>query len=107
MVERRILDFKDSDDRIERAAIADVAKFNVLDVIGGRTLRLGHRGDVGQGHVEKFSKRVDETTDQPWARDTVDLRMLARDPFVFDCTKVLARRQTGGAPFRNTTFEKS
>src|SRR5262245_27786205 len=105
MVERRILDFKDPDDGIERTAIADMAKFSVLDVISGGALRLGDRSDVGHRNVEKLSKRVDEATDQPWASDAVDLRMLARDPFVLDCTQLLSRRQTGLLPSRNATFE--
>src|SRR5262245_32753634 len=104
MVERRVLDLKDSDDRVEGATIADVTEFRVLDVIGGRALRLGNGDDIGRRHVDELGKRIDEATDQPWARDAVDLGMFARDPFVFDGAEVLARRQAGCSPSRDAAL---
>src|SRR5258705_8832947 len=98
MVERRIVDFKDSDDGVEGATIAHMTKFRIFGVVGRRALRLGNSDDLSHGNIEELGQWIDKAADQPWARDAVDLGMLAGDPLVFDRAKVLARRQPGCSP---------
>ena len=46
---------------------------------GANALRLAQ--DLVGGHVEELGLAIDEPLHQPWARDTVDLGVLARHPF--------------------------
>src|SRR5262245_18058230 len=97
-IQRRILDVENAHDRIERAAIADVSKLDALDVVGNGASLLGNGQDVVWGDIDEFPERIDEATDQPWARDAVDLGMLSGDPLVQGPAEVAAGRQAPLVP---------
>src|SRR4051812_43071311 len=80
--ESRIMYVVGAHDRIERAELADVAKCYSRDVIGCASDILRDLCDVLYRYVDEFRLRIDEAADQPWTGDAVDLRVLARDPFV-------------------------
>src|SRR3954454_2756538 len=82
MVERRIMEIIGPHDRIKTAAIAVVPESDALNVVRSRARVLRDSADFAGRHVNIFGERIDETADQPWTGDAVDLGMLARDPFV-------------------------
>ena len=73
---QRVLDH----DRLEAAAPVDVAELDVLDVVGCGALSRRDGHDLIRGHVQEFSVLVDESLDEPWACDAIDIGVLARDP---------------------------
>src|SRR5262249_32518886 len=90
---------------IEGAALADVAELRVLDVVRRAVDVLGDLADLIRRHVDELGARVDEAADQPGTRDAIDLRMLARDPFVFHRAALSPRRQARVFPAGNAAFE--
>src|SRR3954463_15511597 len=81
MVESRILDAVDAQDGVERAALAFVREFHPVDVVGRSARLFGDVEHVLGQDVNELRLRIDETPDQPWTGDAVDLRPFARYPF--------------------------
>src|SRR3978361_140963 len=81
MVESRILDAVDAQDGVERAALAFVREFDPVDVVGRPPGLFGDLEHVLGRDVNELRLRIDETPDQPWTGDAVDLRVLPRHPF--------------------------
>ena len=81
MVESRILDAVDAQDGVERASLAFVREFDPVDVVGRSARLFGDLEHVLGRNVNELRLRIDETPDQPWTGDAVDLRVLARHPF--------------------------
>src|SRR5262245_10085579 len=104
MIERLIVDVVDANDGIEGTLVANVAKLHVLDVVGRSVDVFGDLADIIWRNVDEFGVRIDETADQPRTRDAIDLRMFARDPFVFHGATLPPRRQTRLFPAGNSTL---
>src|SRR3954447_4319955 len=81
MVESRILDAVDAKDGVERAALAFVGEFDPVNVVGRSARLFGDVEHVLGWDVNELRLRIDETPDQPWTGDAVDLRPFARHPF--------------------------
>ena len=81
MVESRILDAVDTQDGVERAALAFVGEFDPVDVVGRSARVFGDVEHVLGRDVNELRLWIDETSDQPWTGDAVDLRVLPRTQF--------------------------
>ena len=104
-IERRIVDVVGAHDGVERAALADVAELDALDVIGSAADVGGDLGDVVRRHVDELRAGIDEAADEPRTGDAVDLRVLAGDPLVLGCIALAACRQALLFPAGNAAFE--
>src|SRR6266566_1894709 len=105
VVESRVLDVVDAQDRIERTALALVRELDAIDIVGNPASLFGDGENLFRRDVNEFRPRVDETVDQPGARDTIDLRVLARHPLVGCRNSVTARRQGLVIPAANAAFK--
>src|SRR5271156_59812 len=85
MIQRRISDPVDSDDGVERAALALMGELDAVNVVRRGVERFGARNNFRRRHIKEFGPGIDEALDQPRAGDAVDLRTLARDP----CARVI------------------
>src|ERR1700737_974255 len=94
MIERRILDLVNTQDGIERAAVALMREFHAIDVVGDSTRLLGNGKNLILRDVDKLRIGIDEAPDQPGAGNSVDLRMFSRHPFAGSCADVAG----GGEP---------
>jgi hypothetical protein len=67
--------------RFERAFLAVMAEFDVLDVIGNGVEPLGFVHHLVRRHEDEFRIFVDEVLDQPRAGDPIDFDAFPRNPF--------------------------
>jgi hypothetical protein len=67
-------------ERVEAALGAVMAELDAADVIRSRPGPLCVGLHAIRGDIQKLRIAVDEALDQPGAGDSVDARMLARDP---------------------------
>src|ERR1700738_1464887 len=104
MIERRILDIEDAEDRIERTTLALVREFDAINVVGSSAHRFGDIENLFCGDVNEFRAWIDEAPDQPRAGDTIDLRMLSCDP-LGRRAKISAGWQTSLVPGGDAAFE--
>src|SRR4051794_28664067 len=81
MIKSRILDAVDAQDGVERTALAFVGELDPVDVVGRSARLFGDVKHVFGRDVDELRLRIDETSDQPWTGDAVDLRPFARHPF--------------------------
>src|SRR3954469_23433863 len=105
MVERRILDAVDAQDGVERAALAFVREFDPVDVVGRSARLFGDVEHILGRDVNELRLRIDETPDQPWTSDAIDLRVLSRHPLAWRWAQRPARRQTLCNPAVDTTLQ--
>ena len=105
MIESRILDVVDPQNRIERTALALVRELHVLDVVGRRAGLFGHGKHRFLGDVDEICAGIDEALDQPRAGDAIDLRALSRDPFPRSHPDVAAGRQSVLGPAGKSAIE--
>src|SRR5258705_9554282 len=105
MIERRILNAVDAQDRVERATLALVGEFDALDVVRRSARLLGDREHLLGRDVDEFRPRIDEAPDHPGTGDAVDLRALAGDPFAGRRPYGSARREALLHPAGNAAFE--
>src|SRR5262245_30138411 len=106
MVERRIPDIVDPQERIERATLAFVAELDAMDVIRRAAGLIGNGDHLGRRRVDEFCLGIDETRDQPWTRDAIDLRPLARDPLAGCRSDVAAGGKPGVTPGRDAACKR-
>src|SRR5262249_52821926 len=104
-IERRVPDAVVMDDRVERAALADMAELDAVDVVWRGALLFRDREHLVHRHVDELGFRIDEARDQPRAGDAVDLWALARHPLVVPGSQLLARRQGVLGPARDAAVE--
>ena len=104
MIERRILDVVDSQNGVERAALAFMREFDSIDVVGSSAHRLGDIENLLCRDVNEFRAWVDKASDQPGAGNSIDLRMLSGDPFGRRL-KISAGWQTSLGPGGEATFK--
>src|SRR5262249_27082771 len=105
MVQRLIVNVVDADDCIKGTVLADVAEFSIFDVVRRASYLTGDLGDLTWRDIDEFGIGVDEAADQPRARNAVDLRMLARDPFVFRRAALSPCGQTRFLPAGNAAVK--
>src|SRR5438105_9656535 len=79
-LEGRVIKSVLDDDRFKAASAVHVPKLYVFDVVGDRTMALGHRHHLVGVDVDELRRPIHELGDQPWARDTVDASVLAGYP---------------------------
>src|SRR6266566_8093142 len=106
MIERRVLDFVDAQNGIERAALALVRELHPVDVVGYPAHLLSDGKNLILRDVNELRIGVYEASDQPRAGDTVDLWMFACHPLARSCPDVAACRQSLLSPIRNAAFQK-
>src|SRR6476659_10398678 len=80
MVESRILDAVDAQDGVERAALSLVGELDPVDVVGRSARLFSDLEHVLGRDVNELRLRIDETSDQPWTGDAVDLWVLSGHP---------------------------
>ena len=68
------------DHHVEGAEFAAMAPEHVFDVEGRGVEALGHGFDFGRRDEQEDGSGIDETADQPWAGDAIDLGTRSRDP---------------------------
>src|SRR5262249_12618591 len=90
----RIVDVIKIHDRIERAAITDVAELNVFDVIGCSANLCSDFCHIVRRDVDEFGVRIDKAADEPRTGNAIDLGMLARHPLVLRLVMLAARWQS-------------
>src|SRR5262245_29124778 len=83
MVKCLIVDVVNTYDRVKGAAVCNVTKLGIFDVVRRTAYVLGHLGDLVGWNVDEFSIGVDKPAYQPRTCNTINFGMLARDPFVF------------------------
>ena len=77
------MDVVDAYDRVKGTVVANMAKLSAFDIVRRPAYVLRNLADIVCRNIDEFSIWIDEPADQPRARDAVNFRMLARDPFVF------------------------
>src|SRR5581483_8644007 len=101
MIERRVSDLVNAQDRVERAALAFVREFDAVDVVRRGARLFGYGENLILGHIDELRVRIDEAADQPWAGNAVDLWTLPRHPLAGTGPEIAARRQA----LRNPTLD--
>src|SRR5438477_220243 len=66
---------------VERAVVAVVAELDSRNVVRSRPFALGLLHDLTRGDEQEGCLPVDESADQPGARDAINARFLAGNPF--------------------------
>src|SRR4051812_30372589 len=107
MIERGILDAVDFEDGVEGAVWGVMREFDAIDVVRRGAQPLGRGDHVTGRHIEKLRSRVDETRDQPWACDAVDLRPFARDPAPRRSAELSLRWQPRACPGRDPALQEA
>src|SRR4029450_13779803 len=87
---------KDSEHGVERAAFADMAQFDILDVEWNATAFTRHVDHFIRIDEENACLRIKKAADQPGAGDAVDFRPPARHPHTWP-----TRREPFKLAFRN------
>src|SRR6184192_560143 len=105
MIKGQIVDVIKIHDRIERAAVTDVAELNVFDVIGCSANLCSDFGHIVRRDVDEFGVRIDEAADEPRTGNAIDLGMLARHPLVLGLIVLAPRWQSHFPPTTDAALE--
>ena len=105
LFERRILDAVNSQKRVERASIALMGEFDALDIEGRGARFRRDRKNLARRHIDELCAWIDESLNEPRAGDAIDLRPLARHPFVCAGAEFAAGGQAALLPAGDAAFE--